>query len=129
MNYAINSTNTSIVVIKTISQTFNQGTANHFMALNAAAALLYSLIVMVFLILTLLIIVAVSINRKTKLEPENKYTSFINLRKSKDSGQYRYLLVILKTFSNYIHFSKLECRIVITKKQLARKKCHRIHII
>lgn len=72
-----------------LNNTYAIRAEKNLMALDTAALLLYSLLAMVLLILTLLVILAISLNKKSKVEADNKYTSFINLRKSKDSGQYR----------------------------------------
>jgi hypothetical protein len=79
------------------NESFSQRAAQNLVTLNTASVLLYSLIAMVFTILIVLTITVIAINRKSKQtpEPENKYTSFMNLRKSKDSGQYRYLKYII----------------------------------
>ena len=77
------------------NESFSQRAAQNLVTLNTASVLLYSLIAMVFTILIVLIITVIAINRKTQQtpEPENKYTSFMNVRKSTDSGQYRCLFI------------------------------------
>ena len=74
-----------------------QRATQSLVSLTAAGILLYSLIAMVFIILIVLLATVIAFNKKSRktTEPENKYTSFMNLRKSKDSGQYRYEIIFL----------------------------------
>lgn len=81
-----------IISNRNISSIISKSEMN-LIQLDRAAFLLYFLLSFVIIILIALAIVIYKLNKKTVIEPESKYTSFINLRKS-NSGQYRLVIYI-----------------------------------